>query len=230
LPPRCWRRQSRCPQAYRPQQRCCPPGYLHTSAAAQSGSDCTPALAVLVHPEAPLAPETLYPLEFPEAPLAPETLYPLEFPEVRLARLYDALESGKLDLNDLAPRIKELRAKQDELSKARVVAEAEMTLQGYQQLDIDAVRSYVADLRNLLDKSEVAQRKAFLRSFVKKIVVEKERVKLYYNLPVPPDGRKMDTVGVLPIDTPGGPFGTVPELLFEKKRLIPALQQLLTSY
>ena len=31
--------------------------------------------------------------------------------ENRLARLYDALESGKLDLNDLAPRIKELRAK-----------------------------------------------------------------------------------------------------------------------
>jgi hypothetical protein len=26
----------------------------------------------------------------------------------------------------------------------------------------------------------------------------------------------------------GGPFGTVPELLFEKKHLIPALQQLLS--
>ena len=78
--------------------------------------------------------------------------------------LYDAIESGKLDLNDLTPRIKELRAKQDELSKARVVAEAEMTLQGYQQLDVDAVCSYVADLWNILDESEVAQRKTFLRS------------------------------------------------------------------
>jgi hypothetical protein len=27
----------------------------------------------------------------------------------------------------------------------------------------------------------------------------------------------------------GGPFGTVPELLFDKKRLIPALQQILSS-
>jgi hypothetical protein len=27
----------------------------------------------------------------------------------------------------------------------------------------------------------------------------------------------------------GGPFGTVPELLFEKKQLIPALQQLITA-
>ena len=129
--------------------------------------------------------------------------------ENRLSRLYDALETGKLDLNDLAPRIKELRAKQDELSKARVVAEAEMTLQGYQHLDTEAVNSYVTDLRNILDESEVAQRKAFLRSFVKKIVVEKERVKLHYNLPVPPDGRKMETVGVLPIDTPSGDRVTV---------------------
>jgi len=144
--------------------------------------------------------------------------------------LYDALESGKLDLNDLAPGIKELRAKQDELSKARVIAEAEMTLQGYQQLDLDAVRSYVVDPWNILDESEVAQRKAFLRSFVKKIVVEKERVKLYYNLPVPPDGRKTDTVRVLPIDTPSGPWGTVPELLFEKKGLIPAVQELIVSH
>jgi len=79
-----------------------------------------------------------------------------------------------------------------------------MTLQGYQNIDIDAVHSYVMDLQNILDESEVAQRKAFLRSFVKKIVVEKEKVKLYYNLPVPPDGRKMDTVGVLPTDTPSG--------------------------
>jgi len=37
-------------------------------------------------------------------------------------------------------------------------------------------------------------------------------------------------VGALPIDTLGGPFWTVPELLFEKKELVPALQELLISY
>ncbi len=133
----------------------------------------------------------------------------LEMNEVenRLSRLYDALETGRLDLNDLAPRIKELRVKQDELSKARVVAEAEMTLQGYQQLDTDTVRSYVTDLWSILEESEVAQRKAFLRSFVKKIVVEKDRVKLYYKVPVPPEGRKTEALGVLPIDTPSGDRG-----------------------
>ena len=38
----------------------------------------------------------------------------------RLSRLYDALEAGKIELNDLAPRIKELRARQKELNKTRV--------------------------------------------------------------------------------------------------------------
>lgn len=82
-------------------------------------------------------------------------------------------------------------------------------MQGYRQFDIDTVRSYVMDLRKLLDESKVAQRKAFLRSFVKKIVVDKDIVKLYYGVPVPPDGKLMETVGVLPIDTPSGDRGTI---------------------
>jgi hypothetical protein len=94
-----------------------------------------------------------------------------------------------------------------ELGKARIIAEAEMAVQGYQQLDIDTVRSYVIDLRKLLDESEVAQRKAFLRSFIKKIVVDKDIVKLYYHVPVPPDDKLMETVGILPIDTPSGDRG-----------------------
>ncbi len=126
---------------------------------------------------------------------------------IKLESIYEALESGKLDLKDLAPRIKELRTKQDNLSKSRVIAEAEMTLQGYQQLDIEAVHGYVNDLRNLLDESDIAQRKGFLRSFIKKIVVENDKAKLYYNVPVPPDGKKMESVGVLPINTPGGEGG-----------------------
>jgi chromosome segregation ATPase len=48
----------------------------------------------------------------------------------RLTKLYEALETGKLDLDDLAPRIKELKLRQDELSKARVLLEAEMAAQG----------------------------------------------------------------------------------------------------
>jgi site-specific DNA recombinase len=107
----------------------------------------------------------------------------------KLSRLYEVLETGKLELDDLAPRIKELRVKQDELSRARVAIEAEMTVQGYQQLDITVIRSYVEDLRKLLSESDVIQRKAFLRSFVKKIIVNRDTVEVLYNIPHPRDGK-----------------------------------------
>jgi len=51
---------------------------------------------------------------------------------VRLTKLYDALETGKLALDDLAPRIKELKTRADELSKARAIVEAELIVKGAQ--------------------------------------------------------------------------------------------------
>jgi site-specific DNA recombinase len=37
--------------------------------------------------------------------------------KLRLAKYYEALEPGKLGLDDLSPRIKELKVRQDELTK-----------------------------------------------------------------------------------------------------------------
>jgi len=48
-------------------------------------------------------------------------------------------------------------------------------------------------------------------------MINKKQVTIHYNLPIPPDTKKKQSVGVLPIITPGGPYGTVPELFFEKK-------------
>jgi hypothetical protein len=79
--------------------------------------------------------------------------------ENRLSRLYDALETGKLTLDNLAPRIKGLRMRQDELSKTRVVAEAEMTLQG----NISILMLYTLMLR-------------IFRAFLTKAALLKERL------------------------------------------------------
>ena len=124
----------------------------------------------------------------------------------RLTRLYDVLETGKMELNELVPRIRELKARQDDLSKARVQVEAEMVARGVDQVDVSLVQRYAKDLRNLLEDSEFTERKAFLRSFVKKIVVDNEEVTVNYKLPLPPDGKSKDKIAVLPIDTFGGSF------------------------
>ncbi len=44
--------------------------------------------------------------------------------KIRLSKLYDALETEKLSINELAPRIKEMREKQESLLKARVQIKA----------------------------------------------------------------------------------------------------------
>jgi chromosome segregation ATPase len=59
----------------------------------------------------------------------------------RLSKLYDALETGKLGLDDLSPRIKQLKARQDELAKARVQVEADMVVEGVQHVEVEAVKS-----------------------------------------------------------------------------------------
>jgi len=150
----------------------------------------------------------------------------------RLARHYEALETGRFQFDDLAPRIRELKSRQDELCRMRVQVEAEMVARGVEPVDAATVRSYARDLRGLLEEAEFTERKAFLRSFIRRIEVSGDQVTMHYRLPLPLGGKgdKNEKVEVLPMVTPGGPYGTVPELLFEKKHLIPAVRQLLVNH
>jgi site-specific DNA recombinase len=126
----------------------------------------------------------------------------------RLCNLYDALETKKVNLDDLAPRIKELRARQDELRKARIQLEAEQVLKASEQLDITKVKSYVQDLRSLLEEANIIQSKSFLRSFIKRIEVRGKQVVIDYNLPLPSRYGKQEATEVLPIVHYGGEGGT----------------------
>ena len=126
----------------------------------------------------------------------------------RLSRLYDALETGKLEFDDLAPRIRELKARQDELSKTRVEIEAEMLARGVKQVDVAIVKTYAQDLRALLNQANLTERKAFLCSFIKRIEVNKKQVTVHHNLPIPQGMPSSEQVGVLPTETLGGDRGT----------------------
>ena len=123
-------------------------------------------------------------------------------------------------MDDLAPpRIKELKTRQDDLGKARVQTEADLVLEGVQHVDVETVKSYAQDLRSLLEESDFTQSKAFLRSFVKRIVIDGSQAKIQYRLPMPPDGKKTQSIGVLPIDIFGGAGGFVPLLWFRGSQL-----------
>ncbi len=140
--------------------------------------------------------------------------------EMRLSKLYDALETNRLSLDDLAPRIKELRSRQDELSKARLQIEAERVTRGVKHVDAEVVKSYARDLKCLLEEREVAESKAFLRSFIKRIEIGGGNARVHYVLPMPPDGKTRESLGVLPMVTLGGAEGIrTPDLLRAREAL-----------
>jgi hypothetical protein len=97
-------------------------------------------------------------------------------------------------------------------------------------VDLDTVTAYVSEMQEILNESSLTERRAFVRSFINKIQVKGNEALMTYSLPIPPDNVTLNTEPVPRIIHHGGPWGTVPELLFEKKGLIPAVQQLLVSH
>ena len=49
--------------------------------------------------------------------------------------------------------------------------EAEIVVERVQQVKLSTVQAYADDLRNLLSEAEATERKVFLKSFVKRVVV-----------------------------------------------------------
>ena len=108
--------------------------------------------------------------------------------EQKLKRLYAALESGKVDFDDLAPRLKELRAEQRKLSETRDETLDEMNSAACHQLDPGTIDAYAADLRKLLQGSSFLESKAFLGSFVARVEFNMGQVGIKYTVPVPLSG------------------------------------------
>ena len=49
---------------------------------------------------------------------------------------------GKIELDDLAPKIKELKSRQDGLNKTRIQVEAEMATRGIDHAAVQVVKAY----------------------------------------------------------------------------------------
>ncbi len=130
----------------------------------------------------------------------------LEETDGRLAKLYDALETGEFKGGELAPRIKELFEKKEELQQAKIEAEEALKYHTVELANRAVVHEYVQDLRTLLEESSIVSQKVFLRSFVERIDVDDTNAKVIYTMPIPPDAPPpTDTMPVLPI-VPDGPL------------------------
>lgn len=115
----------------------------------------------------------------------------------RLENLYDAIETGKLDLDDVVLRIRELRARQEPLQARRLEIESQMSDRKVGLADLESITECVDDLRALLTEGSPAERRTFIRGFIKEVKVTGNEVVMSYTMPILPDNMTMDEEGVL---------------------------------
>ena len=139
------------------------------------------------------------------------------------SNLYNALETGKLDIDDLAPRLKEIKAEINKLEASRnEILEEAKNPKGL-PFDLKTVKNYTRNLTLLLSKGSIFEQKSFLRSFIKKIVVNHPEAQVEYNFPIIKKkvGKTSDTE-VLPTVQFGSPrktrMGTGKKIYFCRPR------------
>ena len=125
--------------------------------------------------------------------------------EQGLAHLYAALESGKVDLDDLAPQLKELRARQRELDVKKNEALDEMNQAGDSLFDPLAMDYYLLDLQRILQSVSFLECKTFLGSFIRRIDFNKQQIGIEYTAPVPTGNGSTKTTEVLSVRGIGSP-------------------------
>ena len=122
----------------------------------------------------------------------------------RLERLYDAIETGKLNLDDVVVRIRDLRQRQEQLQAKRIEIESQMSDRKVELADLETVSCYVDELHDLLRDGSLAERRTFIRSFIKEIRVTGNEAVLTYTMPILPDKVTIEKEGVLPTVQYGG--------------------------
>jgi len=94
----------------------------------------------------------------------------------RLNTIYEAIESGKLEIDNINHRLKHLE-------KGKRAIEYKMHNTEVQQIDFNTVKRYVKKLRPLLSKGTIAERRSFISSFVERVIVNYPEIEIHFTIP-----------------------------------------------
>ena len=105
----------------------------------------------------------------------------------KMDRLWHVVESSDMEVNDILPRLRVLQEREEQLGQAEAEARAVLA-ERRELLDrADMVASFAKEMSEFLMTSEVTETKAFIRSFVKQIVIRPGRAVISYTIPTPQD-------------------------------------------
>ena len=110
----------------------------------------------------------------------------LEEVQRRLRENYEALESRVLSLEDLAPRIRELRSQEDQLTETRKDAQRIISEQGQIEGRItpDLARGAARELRACLEEGTFDERSSIVHFLVERILVDGDEFVVTFRVPI----------------------------------------------
>jgi len=114
----------------------------------------------------------------------------------RLQKLYNALETGQLELADLAPRIKDLRTQIDALEGVKAALNAELAKETINVSDSE-LKAYEDELCGFLQRSTITETKSFLAQWVKRIELDTPGGgHIIYKLPLAPGAKGAEVLSL----------------------------------
>ncbi|MYC36831.1 MAG: recombinase family protein [Chloroflexi bacterium] len=105
----------------------------------------------------------------------------------RLERLYNLAETTDLDIEDFKPRIRDHRERQQRLEETAEESRVLLSQRRVVLDDVETITAYCEDLSRYLNESELTERRAFIESFVREIVVQPGGALVRYSIPMPED-------------------------------------------
>ena len=105
----------------------------------------------------------------------------------QLDRIWRYIATSDTVMDDASTHIKELRDRQERLEDAAEDARAMLSQRLKVLDDVNTITAYAKEMSDFLSESEPTERRAFIKSFVKEIVVTPGDALLRYTIPMPDD-------------------------------------------
>lgn len=124
----------------------------------------------------------------------------------RLGRIYEVIETGRVVPDDVGPRIRELRERGGKLQARKEELHVFLADNLEEAPSLEEVTECANDLKNVLERGSLSEKKAFILSFVKELRIIGDEARLTYTLPPLTKGLEEEGEAVLATEQRGGRY------------------------
>ena len=104
-----------------------------------------------------------------------------------MGRIWQFVETTDIEMADASERIKEHRDRQQQLEIAAEEATSMLAERRAVLDSADTIAAFAEEMSEFLKTSELTETRAFVKSFVKEVLVKPGRATVIYSLPMPDD-------------------------------------------